>query len=152
MSVAVIEKQQVAETKLNIKQEAFCKLYVSFNKEFYGNATACYQKVYGVSYMNAKTSAGRFLDNPKITARINALLSEEGFNDQNVDKQLLFIINQHKKLDVKMKGISEYNKLKKRVDNSIQIIMPKPIMELEDDEVIHKIDKKKAVEIDPNDV
>lgn len=149
-------QQKVVKSSLNMRNDEFCKLYVSFDKEFYGNATACYTKVYGVkNYQVAQAASGRLLSNPKITARINELLSTEGFNDLNVDKQLLFIINQHKKLDVKMKGISEYNKLKKRVDNKIELIMPRPILggDLDDDEVIHKIDKSKAKTVIPeNDV
>jgi hypothetical protein len=46
-----------------------------------------------------------------------------------------------------MKGIEHYNKLKKRVADKMELIIPRPIMELDDDEVIHKIDKSKAKDI-----
>lgn len=153
MALAIVRKyvKTLRETPINDKQRKFCDLYVSSDKEFFGNATKCYAEVYNVkNYLQAKANAGRLINNSKITAYINDLLSEEGFNDQNVDKQHLFLINQHKDLNVKMKGIEHYNKLKKRVENKLEIIMPKPIMALEDDEAILKIDKKSAIDI-PND-
>jgi len=134
--------------KINAKQKLFCELYCSFEHEMYGNATRCYMKAYGQNnYLTATSSAKQLISKPEIMAYINKLLSNEGFNDQNVDKQHLFIINQHKDLPTKMKGIQEYNKLKKRITDRMELIIPKPVMELDDDEVIHKIDKGKAREI-----
>ncbi len=144
-----LSTKEIARRKatLNLKQEEFCRLYAT-DKTVYGNATACYMKVYGIkNVLQAKASAGQMIANVKITARINDLLSDEGFNDQNVDKQHLFVINQHKDLSVKMKGIEHYNKLRKRIDNKIELILPKPIMELEDDETIRMVDKKKAIDL-----
>ena len=131
---------------LNLKQEEFCRLYVSFDKEYYGNASACYRKVYGDTE-NAGKSAGKLLDNPKITARINELLDLEGFNDMNVDKQLLFVINQHKKLDVKVKAIQEYNKFQNRVSNKLEIVMPKPIMDMDTEEGTREFEEQKVIDI-----
>ena len=85
---------------------------------------------------------------PIISDRINQLIAEDGFNDSNVDRQHLFLLNQLKDFPTKMKAIQEYNKLKKRTDNSVTIVLPRPIMDLDDDEVIHKIDKSQAIEID----
>lgn len=129
---------------------AFCEVYAK-DPTIMGNATEAYLKVYGGNRASANSLAPRMLKNPKITAQINAFLSEEGFNDENVDKQHLFIINQHKDLNVKMKGIEHYNRLKKRIENKMEIVMPKPIIDLDDDEVIHKIDKSKAKEIRQDD-
>jgi hypothetical protein len=39
-------------------------------------------------------NAAKLLTNANICKRINELLEEGGFNDQNVDKQTLFLINQ----------------------------------------------------------
>lgn len=150
MNVAVIEKKQyVYENKkngVNLKQDMFCKMFAT-DPKIIGNASQCYLKVYGGSYDNAKVCAMRLLDKPEITARINEYLSNEGFNEVNVDKQHLFIINQKKDLNVAMKGIQEFNKLKKRVSNTIELVIPKPIMNWDDDEVIHKIDKSKAKDV-----
>lgn len=154
-NVVMLELTVEKKGHLNLKQDAFCKLYVSFDKEYYGNATACYKKIYGTTNQQvATTLAGKMLSNNKITARINELLSIEGFNDQNVDKQLLFIINQHKKLDVKMKGISEYNKLKKRVTDRLEISIPKPILDIDsDEETMRELDeKKKAKTVEYNEL
>lgn len=143
-----IEKKQiiVKEKKINLRQDMFCKLYAT-DPQILGNASQCYLKVYGGTYETAKGNGMKLLNKPEIVARINDYLDKEGFNDQNVDKQHLFIINQKKDLNVAMKGIQEYNKLKKRVNASIEIIMPKPVMELEDDEVVQKIDKSKAKDV-----
>lgn len=146
MNVISIEKKQLAKRNLNLKQDLFCKLFAT-DPKILGNGSQCYLKAYGGSYETAKVNANRFLSDERITARINEYLSNEGFNEVNVDKQHLFIINQKKDLNVAMKGIQEFNKLKKRVSNTIELVIPKPIMNWDDDEVIHKIDKSKAKDI-----
>ena len=134
--------------KVNARQKLFCELYTSSEVECFGNATRCYMKAYGTkNVLQAKSLAQNLIQKPNIMAYINGLLSDEGFNDQNVDKQHLFVINQHKDLSTKMKGIEHYNKLKKRIENKLEIILPKPIMELDDDETIRMIDKKKAIDV-----
>jgi hypothetical protein len=132
---------------LNHRQEEFCMRYAT-DPYIYGNATEAYSRVYKVGTREvAQVLSSRLMADPRITARINTLLSQDGFNDENVDKQHLFIINQHKDIHAKMKGIEHYNKLKKRVADKMELIIPRPIMELDDDEVIHKIDKSKAKDI-----
>ncbi len=145
-TIVVHSKEAVTAKKLNQKQDMFCKLYAT-DPYIFGNAKECYKKVYGVSELSARAASIQMIAKPEITARINDYLQQDGFNDQNVDKQHLFIINQHKDLPTKMKGIQEYNKLKKRITDRMELIIPKPVMELDDDEVIHKIDKGKAREI-----
>lgn len=149
MNVAVIEKKQLSERKLNVRQDLFCKLYAT-DPRFLGNATEVYREIYGkdISYIVAKASASRFLCDNRFTARINEYLEIDGFNNEAVDKKHNFLIKQNKDFNVSLKAIQEYNKLKKRVSNTIEITMPKPIMQLEDDEAIVKIDKSKAREID----
>lgn len=149
MNVISIEKKQIGKRNLNIKQDLFCKVFAT-DPQIMGNGSQCYLKVYGGAYESAKVNANKFLSDERITARINEYLSTEGFNDVNVDKQHLFIINQKKDLNVSMKGISEYNKLKKRVTNQIELVIPKPIMSWDDEtDTIKKIDKSKAREM-PN--
>ena len=43
------------------------------------------------------------------------MLDSEGFNDENADKQLLFIMNQYGDLKSKVAAIREYNNLKARI-------------------------------------
>ena len=107
--------------ELNLKQDEFCKAYIS--KDFFGNGTQAYLEAYGlkdeedkhtITYDTARVNASRLLTNANILKRINSLLEEGGFNEQNVDKQHLFLINQHADLKTKMNAIKEYNRMKER--------------------------------------
>jgi len=129
-------EEQTTKGTLNEKQELFCKIYTGDDRELYGNGTQSYLEVYGyedengkaVSYVSAMAAASRLLRNVKICNRINELLETGGFNDQNVDKQHLFLINQHADLKSKLGAIKEYNALKKRVENKLELILPQPIL------------------------
>lgn len=119
------------EAGLNLQQEAFCQLYVNNDRELFGNGTHCYLAIYGAEYMlkhkkamsyqSAMVAAARLLRNVKVIERINKLLETGGFNEQNVDKQHLFLINQHADLKTKMLAIREFNALKKRVENKVEL-------------------------------
>lgn len=133
--------------KLTMKQDIFCKLYAT-DPYIFGNAKECYIKAYNSNEVTARSQASKFLELPHITARINEYLQMDGFNNENVDKQLLFVINQHKDLSTKVKGIQEYNKLKKRVTDRLEITIPKPIIDMDDEESnIKKIEKKRAIDV-----
>lgn len=152
MNVISIEKKQLSPRTLNLRQDLWCRMYAT-NPACLGNGTEAYKMVYGtkekpVSQDVAKACAGKFLSDDRFTARINEYLEVDGFNNETVDAHHLFLIRQKKDLNVSMKGVQEYNKLKKRVNNVVELIMPKPLMELEDDEVIHKIDKGHVKDID----
>tara|TARA_R100000365_G_C2682856_1_gene27633 strand:+ start:79 stop:540 length:462 start_codon:yes stop_codon:yes gene_type:complete len=116
---------------LNFQQEDFCQLYVSPDRELFGNGVQCYLAIYGeeyfeknrkpMSYQVAMSASSRLLSNVKVIDRINALLEEGGFNDVNVDKQLLFLINQHADLKTKAAAIREYNSLRNRVKRELEV-------------------------------
>jgi len=119
-------KGKLLKSGLNLKEEEFCQTYISHDRDLYGNGTKCYLEVYGeyysashkgnfMSYKVAQVLAYRLLRKVKIIERINELLEEGGFNDQNVDKQHLFLLNQHSDLKTKLGAIKEYNAVKKRV-------------------------------------
>lgn len=152
MNIAVIEKKQLSPRKLNLNQDMFCKLYATDHR-FLGNGTEVYKYVYGseekpVSHEVAKMSASRFLTDDRFTARINEYLEIDGFNNESVDKKHNFLIKQNKDLNVSLKAIQEFNKLKKRVTDRLEITVPKPIMSWDDDtDTIRKIDKSKAKDI-----
>ncbi len=151
MKIITIEKKQLSPRTLNLKQDLWCKAYAT-DVRCLGNGSEAYKLVYGlkeapISHDVAKASATRFLTDPRFTARINEYLEVDGFNNETVDAHHLFLIRQKKDLNVSMKGIEHYNRLKKRVDNKVELILPKPLMELEDDEVIHKIEKGKARDV-----
>lgn len=111
--------------KLNPKQELFCKLYAS-DKEFFGNGVESYGEAYGLDltipkhYSAARTNASKALTNANILARITALLELGPLNDQNVDRELAFVIAQRADLGAKMAGIREYNSLKARIIKKLE--------------------------------
>lgn len=114
------------EEKLNEKQEWFCQLYAT-DREFFGNGVQTYIEVYEPDehkpnwYKTACASASRLLSNDKVCKRINELLEADGLNDNFVDKQLLFIINQHVDFGSKIAAIREYNKLKARIIDKVDM-------------------------------
>ena len=124
------KQRSVAKTEygLNLQQEEFCKFYTNseaIDRELFGNGVQCYLAVYGEEYFKkykrrmkyeaALAMSSRLLTNVKVIDRVNVLLEEGGFNDQNVDKQHLFLINQHADLKTKLGAIREYNSLKSRI-------------------------------------
>lgn len=110
--------------KLTPKQELFCKLYAT-DREFFGNGVQSYIEAYNPSrskpgwYNSARATVSEILTNPNILKRINELLDTEGFNDANVDKQHLFLIQQNADMKTKMSAIKEYNSLKRRTAERI---------------------------------
>lgn len=121
-----IERDGTAEEKLNAKQELFCQLYAS-DTEFFGNGVQAYIEVYEPDqskpnwYKTACQSASRLLSNVKVFTRINELLEVGGLNDVNVDKQMQFLINQQADFSAKLGAIKEYNKLKKRITDKLDV-------------------------------
>ena len=120
-------KVKIKRKLLNADQENFCRLFVTSDTEFYGSGVQSYFGAYRnkktrngnvaplVSYEAAKTNAHKLLSKPEIIKRINELLDAQGFNDQNVDKQHLFLLNQFVDYRSKLGAIKEYNELKQRV-------------------------------------
>lgn len=148
--VEVIKQVPVkVKVSLSNEQEKFCQLFIRDSK-LSGKPFECYMKIYGDALEPHQTpdfvrkEAKALLTNDNIISRLTALLEEDGFNDSNVDRHHLFLVSQFTDFPTKMKAIQEYNKLKKRTENSITINLPRPIMELDDDEVIQKIDKSQA--------
>jgi len=125
--------EAITEVGLNLKQEQFCQLFVKPENDFFGNGVASYLEVYDIDkskpnwYKTACAAASQLLSNIKVCKRINELLETSGFNDQNVDKQHLFLLNQFADYKTKLGAIREYNALKKRVENKIEINLPTPI-------------------------
>lgn len=111
--------------KLTLRQEKFCELYAT-QIEFFWNWVQAYLEVYDVDtskpwwYKTACAGASRMLSNVKVCQRINELMNSWWFNDENVDKQHSFLINQFADLWVKMRAISEYNSLKARIQKWLQ--------------------------------
>lgn len=112
--------------KLTPKQERFCQLYAT-EVEFFGNGVQAYIEAYDPStsnknwYKSACASASRLLTNVNICNRINEILEECGFNDVAVDKQLAFLMTQHMDFKAKLGAIKEYNKLKSRITDKLDV-------------------------------
>jgi hypothetical protein len=116
---------QEEKIDLNPKQELFCQLYVS--REFFANGTQAYIEAYDIdikkpgAYNGARASASIALTNTNILKRINQILELEGLNDAFVDKQLTLLITQNADLGAKASGIREYNKLKTRITDKVDM-------------------------------
>jgi hypothetical protein len=121
-----VEELKKEEKETNERQERFCKLYAS-DREFFGNGVETYLEVYDIDkskknwYKTACVCASQLLSNPKVFTRINELLESEGLNDAFVDKQLLFLISQQDDKTNKNAAIREYNKLKQRITEKMEI-------------------------------
>lgn len=106
--------------KLTPKQELFCKLFAT-NREYFGNGTQAYAKAYNIDLTQrgkqsiAKSNASRLLTYDYISEYINKQLDLGGLNDERVDKELLFLIEQNVNYNVKLGAIKEYNSLRKRI-------------------------------------
>jgi len=101
------------------------KLFVECYLEFGANGTnAVIEAGYDVQFKkNGKPTGGvnrnlasvissENLLKPNICAYIAIKLEEYGFNDDNIEKQHLFLVNQHANLPTKQRAISDYYKLK----------------------------------------
>ena len=92
-----------------------------------GNWVQAYLEVYDIDmekkwwYKTACANSSRLLSNDKVYTRINTLLEEQWLNDQFIDKQLLFVISQQADLSNKLQAIKEYNKLKQRVIDKLEV-------------------------------
>lgn len=94
---------------LTMKEKIFCEMYLD-NK---GNGTEAAYMVYKPMNKNiAAVMARKILKKGHIMSYITMKLDEYGFNDDNVDKQHLFLINQFGDLNAKSKGIDMFRKMK----------------------------------------
>jgi hypothetical protein len=128
MSVKENKNDEKSETgKLTLKQAKFCELYVDGTKDFFGNGVECYLEVYDIDkskpnwYKAACACASRLLSNAKVIDKISNLLEEGGLNDVFVDKQLKFLLTQYADFGSKLGAIKEYNKLKQRITDKIDL-------------------------------
>jgi len=144
------------EDGLTAKEEAFCELFAS-DREFFGNGIQSYIEGFDVTiykgkkpegkgnymtYDSVKVAAHRLLTNDNILRRIDELFEGRGLNDQFVDKQLEKLITQDAEFTVKVKAISEYNKLKQRITDRLDVRLSKETMtDAELDRIIEEQDK-----------
>ncbi len=113
-------------TNLNIKQKRFCKAYIE-DPLISGNGLKAYAKAYSYDLTKkgavntAKANASRLLTNANILKYMRDLLEQNGLNDQAVDRELLFLIQQNSNLSVKLGAIKEYNSLRQRTMEMLKV-------------------------------
>lgn len=118
--------------KLSYRREEFCKTYTSNDRELFGNGVQSYIEVYEPDttkknwYQTARASASQILTTINVIERINELLEKQGFNDENVEKQHLFLLNQHEDKGIKMRAVDSYYKLKGKNEPEKTEIIIKP--------------------------
>lgn len=123
---------------LQFKQKRFADLYLELSGD---RIEAIIEAGYDVNYKNNKgedtgvpnrqlcsVMAYELLNQPHISSYINAKMSEMGFNNENVEEQHLFLLNQHADLKMKGKAIDMYYKVKgkypkepKNVTNNLNV-------------------------------
>lgn len=91
---------------LTFKEKMFCECYL----EMGGNGTdAIIEAGYDVNgRATARGMASEYLAKPNIFEYVNMLLEKYGFNDDNVMKQHLFLLNQDGDLRTKAKAIEMF--------------------------------------------
>lgn len=112
------------KTNLNPQQKEFCEIYVK--EDHFGNGTYAYKQAYKtpgkeITTNHAKANACKLLTNTYILDYINTMLDFEGFNEAFVDVQLLSVIKQSADLGAKIAAIREFNKLKARITDKMDI-------------------------------
>lgn len=114
------------EHKLTVRQEAFCIDYTKRGNTF-GNGTMAYAEAYNKDLSNAGTyavcraQASILLTNPNILERVRELLDLDPLNNETVDKELAFVIQQNSEMAPKVSAIKEYNALKARIKNKLEV-------------------------------
>lgn len=158
----VIDKKALKkkmEEKLSPQEEYFCELYVS-DVEFYGNGTQSYIEAFDITVVKGKSrnetddnemtyeavrvAAHKLLTNTNILNRIDELLEEGGFNDQQADKTLQFLMTQRADLRVALGAAEAYNKLKARIQDKQHVLHSFATEEMSDAELMEAIKKKQA--------
>lgn len=111
---------------LSLRQKRFCQLY-ALDARFMGNWAQTYMEVYDIDtdkpnwYKTVCSAASRLLGNVKVYTYINELLISEWLNDQFADKQLLYLMSQHDDKTAKTAAIKEYNKLRARIIEKVEV-------------------------------
>ncbi len=117
--------EKIGDT-LTLRQETFCQLYAT-SREFFGNGVQSYTEAYKLKqvgnkwYKTACQSSSRLLSNVKVSNRITELLNTTGFNENFMDKQLLYVATQFGDLGAKVNAIKEFNKLKNRITERLEV-------------------------------
>lgn len=125
--------------QLNFKQKLFCDHYLRSKGDSISAVEAAGYKVNGNRKL-ASSIASENLTKPNICAYLNLKLKENGLDDEFIDKQLLFLVNQYSDLRVKLSAIDTYYKLRgKYAPNKVDINKRDEFKDLSDEELMKMI-------------
>lgn len=119
-----LNKDQIKEKGLTIKQELFCQVFIN-EPLVCGNMTKSYALAYNVDcddpkqYNYAKSMAWTTMQKPYVNNRINEIMGQSTLNEATLDGQLSWLIHQNGDLKVKMMAIKEANKLQGRIQKKV---------------------------------
>lgn len=124
-------------SKISYKNSLLIKHYLFGVAGEFGvaNGTKSYAKAYGLDIENKKkvniaaVEASKLLRNPKIKEEMRQVLTENGLDDETVDARLLDIIRNGSNME-SIRAIHEYNKMKQRLTEKIEIKSPDPLTKL----------------------
>jgi len=142
--------KKIEKSKLTDKQLLCAKLYVQAGPER-GNKTKAYTKAFGKDlsdekeYNYCRSSSNRLFTNDSFLAYLNPLIEKVFMVDDNeVDRELNWLILQREHLSSKVAAIKVYNKLKGRAIKTIKHIGGSKEDEPLKVETIHDIEKEIA--------
>lgn len=128
-----------SEPLAKIKRENYCRYFVLWDKNTYWNQTMSYIYSYKTyifdlnenrkleeiielkNTVRIKAAASNLMKKTEVIQRINYLMDKNWLNDQVVDAHLWYCINQFNDLWIKIRWIQEYNKLKWRITDKLDI-------------------------------
>jgi len=126
--------------RLTVREKLFCELFLDLQ----GNGTQAAESAYNCKKIGTATSiAYDNLTKVHIMAYINKRLDERGFNDDNVEKQHLFVLNQFGDLSAKNKAIDMFYKLKGNYSPEKIQILKRKYQGLSNAELAERIKKAK---------
>ena len=132
--------------KVTVLQEMFSRAFTAYGKDTFGNITRSYIAAVGqpVGERRAEYNGRALRRKDSVKERINELMAESGWNDNEVDMEHLKVIKQDKDLSNKMRAISEYNKVTKRAgDEDKQVVVN--IVKFHNDDTPSGSDQTKVV-------
>ncbi|MDD4110208.1 MAG: hypothetical protein PHS54_01495 [Clostridia bacterium] len=117
--------------KLKPAEELFCQLYAG-SSEYFNNASMSYVVAYDKKLdeiedekerarvlRNCRSMGSNMLTKLYIRERVSEILRENLTNNK-IDEEISWVAKQRKDLSSKMRAISEYNKLKGRIEEKIK--------------------------------
>ena len=116
------------QLNLSLKEKLFIKYYLfGCEKEFeFSNGTKSYAKAYGYDIKDEKdynvcgVESSKYLKKPKLKEYMIEMLEEAGLNDDIADAKLIEILKNGNNVEA-LGAIREYNKLKQRITDKLEV-------------------------------